>query len=116
MPLKGVYKAEVSDKQYIGSTGTSFKTRWQQHKHSILKKLQTTALAKFTTSNNIEFFEIEWQMLFKINCSVPRKTDNYNCFICNLERIAIAKAERDKALSVRKELTSTCPHFRSSYF
>ena len=49
--LKGAYKAKVRDKEYIGSTGTSFKTRWQQHKHSILKKVQTTALAQFTTSN-----------------------------------------------------------------
>ena len=56
--LKGVYIAKVRKKEYIGSTGTYFKTRWQQHKHSILKKAQTTALAKFTTSNNIDFIEI----------------------------------------------------------
>ena len=87
---------------------------WQQHKHIIIKKLQSTALAKFTTSNNIEFSEIEWQVLFKINCSVPRKTDN--CTIFNLERMAITEADRDKALNVRKELTSICPQFRSSYF
>ena len=113
--FKGVYKAKVRDKEYIGSTGNSFKTRWQQHKHSIIKKLQqTTALTKSATLNNIEFSEIEWQMLFKINCSVPRKTDN--CTICNLERMAIAEADRDKALNIRKELTLICPHFRSGYF
>ena len=99
--LKGVYIAKVSEKEQIGSTGTSFKTRWQQHKHSILKKVQTTALAKFTASSNIEFTEIKWQILFKTNCLAPRKTDG--CFICNLERMAIAEADRDKVLNVRKE-------------
>ena len=44
----------MRDKEYIGSTGTSFITIWQQHKHNILKKVQTTALTKFTASNNIE--------------------------------------------------------------
>ena len=107
--LKGVYKAKVRDKEYIGSTGTSFKTRWQQHKHSILKKVQTTALP-----NNIKFTEVKWQILFKTNCLVPRNTDN--CSICNLERMAIAEAERHKALNVRKKLATTCPHYRSSYF
>ena len=57
--LKGVYLAKVREKIYIGSTGTSFKTRWQQHKHSILKKAQTTTLAKFAASNNIDFSEIK---------------------------------------------------------
>ena len=80
--LKLVYKAKIRDKEYIGSTGNSVKTWWQQHKHSILKKLQSMALTKFTTSNNFEFSKIKWQILFKINCSVPRKTEN--CSICNL--------------------------------
>ena len=58
--LKGVYIANVREKEYIGSTGTSFKTRWQQHKYSILKKEQTIVLAKLTVSNNIEFTDIKW--------------------------------------------------------
>ena len=87
----------------------ALKTRWQQHKYSILKKLQVTALAKFTISNNVEFSEIKWQMLFKTNCPVPRKADN--CSTCNLERMAIAEADRNKALNIRKELTSMSPHF-----
>ena len=49
MPLMGVYKATARDKECIGSTGVSFKTKWQQDKYIILKKLQTTGLAKFTT-------------------------------------------------------------------
>ena len=34
----------------------------------------------------------------------------------NLETMAIAEADKDKAFNVRKELTSTCPHFKPSYF
>ena len=94
-----MYKATVRDKKYISSTEVSLKTRWQQHKYSILKKLQATALA-FTTSNNTELSEIKWQMLFLINCSVPRKADN--CSICNLERMAIAEANRVKHIIQEK--------------
>ena len=113
IPTKGT-QDKRRDKEYIGSTGTSFKTRWQQQKHSILKKAQTTALTKFTTSNSIEFSKIKWQILFKANCLVPRNKDN--CSICNLERMAIAEADRDKELNVRIKLATTCPHYRSSYF
>ena len=98
--LKGVYIAKVREKEYIGSTGTSYKTRWQQYKHSILKKTQTTALAKYTALNHIDFFEIKWLILCKTNCLAPRNTNS--CSICNLEGMAIAKADRDKALNVRK--------------
>ena len=112
--LKDFYIAKVRKKEYIGSTGNFFKTRWQQHKHSILKKTQSTALAKFTAINNIDFSEIKWLILFKTNCLAPRNTNS--CSICNLERMAIAEADRDKALNVRKELATTCPHHRSSYF
>ena len=38
--LYGVYIEKVRENECIGSTGTSFKIRWQQHKHSILKKAQ----------------------------------------------------------------------------
>ena len=41
--LKSVYIAKVREREYIGSTGTSFKTRWQQHKHNILNKTHTHA-------------------------------------------------------------------------
>ena len=59
----------------------------------MLKKTQTNALAKFTASNNIDFSVIKWLILFKTNCLAPRNTDS--CSICNLERMAIAKADRD---------------------
>ena len=112
--LKGIYKATVMNKEYIGSTGVSFKTRWQQHKYSVLKKSQTTTLSKFAITNNTNFSEIKWQILYKINSSVPKKADN--CSICNLERMAIAESDRTKSLNIRKELTAMCPHFRSCYF
>ena len=30
--------------------------------------------------------------------------------------MAIGEADRDKALNVWKELATSCPHYRSSYF
>ena len=112
--LKGIYKASIRNKEYIGSTGVSFKKRWQQHKYSVLKKTQTTTLSKFAIINNINFAKINWQVLHKVKSSVPKKADN--CSICNLERMAIAEADRIKSLNIRKELTAMCPHYRSCYF
>ena len=40
-------------------------------------------------------------MLYKINLSVPRKADN--CFICNLEKMAIDNVDRIKTLNKRNE-------------
>ena len=80
----------------------------------ILKKSQTTTLSKFAILNNINFAEIKWQVLYKVNSSVPKKADD--CSICNLERMAIAEADRVKSLNIRKELTAMCPHYKSCYF
>ena len=42
------------EKEYIRSTGTSFITKWQEHKHNMFKKVQSKPLTKLTTSNKIE--------------------------------------------------------------
>ena len=39
-----------------------------------------------------------------------KKHGTDSCSICNLERMAIADADRDKTLNIRKELATTCPH------
>ena len=51
----------------------------------------------------------------KNNCLVEINT--VICSICNLEIMAIAETDRDKALNVRKKkLATKCPNYRSSYF
>ena len=77
--LKGEYKAKGRDKKYIGFTETSFKTRWQQHKHSMLKKLQTTALAKFTTSDNI-FFRLRNVKVLDAKAEISIYNTKTTCF------------------------------------
>ena len=116
---KGIYKATVlcskGNKEYIGSTGVSFKVRYNQHKYSLdSKKSNQTTLSKFYKINRKDITNIKWSILHEVNEYIPDRNDN--CSICNLERMAIAEMDREKSLNVRNELASVCPHFKSFYF
>ena len=103
--LKGVYKATVTNgnhtKEYIGSTGVSYKTRLNETMHSFKPNNggQTT-LSKY-------FRKIEGNV--KIQCTILHSTNNgvslkpEKCSICNLERLSIAKADSNKTLNTRNE-------------
>ena len=115
---KGVYKATILNgnetKEYYGSTGVSFKKRYTQHKHSFKSSIsQQTTLSKYIRRNNHNNIKIVWSILNKVSNKTPKKPEM--CSICNLERMAIAEANREKCLNMRKELSSVCPHFKSSY-
>ena len=116
---KGIYKATIcyknGYKEYIGSTGVSFKSRFNQHKYSLNNdKGNQTTLSKFYKRNKDEITEIKWSILHKVKGNIPERSDK--CSICNLERMAIAEMDREKSLNIRNELASVCPHFRSTYF
>ena len=115
---KGIYKTTIfcknGYKEYIGSTGVTFKSRYNQHKPSFNSSSNQTTLSKFYKRNKNEISDIKWTILHKIKGNVPERSDK--CSICNLERMAIAEMDREKSLNVRNELASVCPHFRSAYF
>ena len=116
---KGVYKATIINgnetKEYFGSTGVSFKKRYTQHKYSFksLNSNQTT-LSNYVRKNNSSDLKIFWSIISKASNVTPKKPEQ--CTICNLERMAIAEANRVKCLNKRNELATVCPHFKSSYF
>ena len=73
-----IYKATVTSnneiKEYIGSTGNTFKSRWYNHNHSVNNyKENGTELAKyiwFLKNNNIEY-DIKWSIIhhmINVNC------------------------------------------------
>ena len=101
---------------YYGSTGVTFKKQIinTQHKHSFKSSIsQQTTLSKYVRRNNHNNIKIMWSILNKVSNKTPEKPEM--CSICNLERMAIAEANREKCLNMRKELSSVCPHFKSSY-
>ena len=127
-PLQGkcmssniIYKAEVKAENkntmyYIGSTGTTFKTRYNNHKRSFNhKKLaDSTALAKYIwqlKENNIKY-KVTWSIAQKI-----RTGSNINgCNLCNLERLEIMNAKKERSLNKRSEIQARCQHWKKRFF
>ena len=127
-PLEGnclaegvIYKATLStskgEMDYIGSTGCTFKKRFSGHKYTITHQNQqnNTELSKYfwKQKDKGEEPKIKWRILHKIR--MPDKQQKI-CALCNLERIEIASAKRNRTLNKRKELTGSCVHFRKFYF
>ena len=115
-----IYKATVTSnkeiKEYIGSTGNTFKSRWYNHNHSFnTYKENSTELAKyiwFLKNNNINY-NIKWNIIHHIG--EVRSIHNI-CSTCSLEKLEIAKANRRNNLNKRYELFANCPHFKKLYF
>ena len=106
-----IYKASVESsgttKDYIGSTGGSFKLRYANHissfKHQA--KRNATELSKHVWSlkDANKNFNIRWSILH-----TPRMNDNNInrvCSVCNLERLAIATADKSQTLNKKSQLT-----------
>ena len=111
-----VYKASVTanseTKEYIGSTGGPFKKRWYSHSSDIKnEKNKGTELSKYVwkLKNKSINYEIKWNIMHKIG-----EVLNINkiCKTCNLEKMEIALANKERKLNKRQELFFTCPHFR----
>ena len=115
-----VYKATITSKEeekiYVGSTGNSFKSRYNQHTHTLKNRnANQTAFSKYVwklKDKNIQY-KIKWEIIQKTR---PPTTVKKGCNLCNLERLEIAKADKNKALNKRNELKTQCPHYRNRFF
>ena len=117
--LKGKYTEIIINgnetKEYHGSTGASIKKSYRHHKHSFkFSNNQQTTLSKYVRKNNSNNIEIILSTINRVSNMRPKKPDIF--FICNFERMAIAKANREKSLNVSNELAKFCVHYKSSYF
>ena len=115
-----IYKATISSaketKNYLGSTGGTFKKRWYNHISDLKTyKENGTELSKYVwklKSNNIQF-KINWEIVHRIG---KAKNPHSICSTCILEKIAIAKADRRDNLNKLHELFYSCPHFKRLHF
>ena len=115
-----IYKATISStketKNYIGSTGNTFKSRWYSHNSSFKTyKDNGTELAKYIwhlKNNNINY-DIKVNILHHIG---EMKNIHNTCKTCILEKIEIANANKKINLNKRYELFAICPHFQKLCF
>jgi len=116
-----IYRATVTtsekSKQYVGSSGLSFKSRYTRHKCSFNNskyKLKTT-LSKYIwdLKEKNEDFSINWEILARTKNKFNSK---HGCTLCNMEKYEISKLNSNIVLNKRKELFSTCKHFSNHYF
>ena len=111
-----VYKATIDHNNtkltYIGSTASSFKTRYTVHKHSLTNEKQknSTALAQFVWSKNVDRKNIKWEIIQK--CA-PYSPGQKTCSLCLHEKLYIILAATDpKNLNRRSDISNSCPHLK----
>ena len=95
---KDIYKATVcwpkGSKEYVGSSGVCFSTRFNQHKHSQNNdKWHQTMLSKVYKSNKNSITQLKSSILGEIKEYIPNKSDD--CSICNLKRMVIVEMGRE---------------------
>ena len=104
--------------EYIGSTGNDFKERYNGHNFSFSKEYKRTATKLsehiWELKDKKAKYEIEWSILRRSHTRKP--SAGGLCSTCNLERMAIAEADRNKILNKRSELSTKCKHFKRLYF
>ena len=110
-----IYKAEVTTSQgtklYIGSTETTFKQRYGNHKQSLEKQAKSTqtSLSKYVwelKDQRVEF-TINWQIVKK--CS-PYKCGSRSCDLCLSEKYFILTADPLACINKNSELLQKCRH------
>ena len=124
-PLKGnclttncVYKASITsnmpnyhEKIYIGSTATTFKKRFSNHKKSFnaQKYRNETELSKevWKIKNSNFIPTITWSIL---KLCAPFNRNNLKCKLCLTEKFLIATYPQDNILNTRSDLISKCRH------
>ena len=112
-----VYRATVTTAAddawmcYIGSTATTFKQRYANHKASFKSEAKSsqTELSKYVWElkrSNISH-EIHWEILQR-----ARPYNNFAkcCSLCLTEKLLIATADQATLLNKRSELASRCRH------
>ena len=109
-----MYQAEVktenSTKIYIGSTGGTFKTRYNNHKYTLNNKnANSTALSSYVWSQREagKNCEITWKIIARAGVYAA---GSKFCDVCLTEKTYIMLADPKKSLNVRSEILNKCRH------
>lgn len=107
-----VPSSTTAPKQYIGSTATSFKQRFANHKSSFTHRNNAqTELSKYIwhLKNKQTDFEIRWEILQRAKAYSNKSK---RCNLCLAEKVLIARASKSHLLNKRSEFMSKCRHRR----
>ena len=113
-----VYKATIAlrhnQKQYIGLTENTFKTRYGNHKASLIheSKRSTTQLSQYfwnlkDTGENPSMDSIKWEIVQK---SSPYACGSRKCDLCLSEKLQIIINRGQDLLNKRTEIANKCRH------
>ena len=105
-----------SDEHSDGDEKATAKTKENATKEkATTTKRKGTALARHIhkLKNEGTDYNIKWEFMYKHG--VSERPEGRLCAVCNLERFAIAMADKKKSLNKRSELTSKCQHQKSCY-
>ena len=117
-----IYKATVTteentEAEYIGSTTTTFKARYSNHKKSITheKYQHETALSTFIWANNLQQNpRIKWKIVKKSSTYQP---GNKTCQLCVLEKFYIIEGLKNThSLNKKTDIGNKCIHRRNATF
>ena len=113
---KVVYRAAVKlndepkIEDYVGITGNSFKTRYNQHKSSFKQNnIQSTTLSQHVCKlrNKKADFNIDWSILKRASTF---STSTGRCNLCIAEKYIFLYRDDLGSLNSRDELTAKCMH------
>ena len=110
-----VYKATVTtsdeEKQYIGLTDSTFKTRYTHHKYTFKtpKHRYSTELSKFVwkLKDNNTSYNIKWSIIDRAQSYSPKTK---RCNLCLTEKLHIIYSDSQSLLNKRTEFLSKCRH------
>ena len=113
-----IYKASVTsgnnERTYIGSTKTTFKERYNNHKQSFKdenkKKNNNTKLAKYIWEERKKQKTepiIKWETIEHAKAYSPGDKD---CKLCTAEKLAILMNEKNNILNGKNDVNGKCLH------
>ena len=107
-----VYQATLPSKAtYIGSTSTTFKTRYNNHTHSFrsVHKQNATKLSQYVWNKGLgPKPPIDWQIIRRCCLYQP---GHKTCNLCTTEKLLLIQNSSDSSnLNSRSDLANRCPH------
>jgi len=108
---KAIVTTDETQKNYIGLTSNTFKTRYNSHKATFtdIEKRNSTELSKYIwkLKEKNTPYEIKWNI---IQHAQPYSPATKRCNLCLAEKYHIITADRNNTLNSKSELISTCRH------
>ena len=104
--------SNTTTKQYLGSTGNTFKQRYQNHESSFnnINKIHTTELASYiwNLKDNETDYKTKWEILSRTKSKFNTK---FGCKLCNSEMLEMYKSDKNITLKKKSERQNLCIHY-----